>query len=164
MIIIIFIDYEFIAKMSPVLYGVIILLLIGVLFTEQINETTRWFDLGFFSFQPAEVAKIIVILFLSFIIVKLQNKDRDEINKFWKLALAVAVVAVPVLLIYKQPDLGTAILFVFVLALILYVSRNTKKIYFYCNTGGCSCSSFSIFVCIARLCKRQDKCIFKSTD
>src|SRR5699024_4394482 len=40
MIIVIFVDYEFIAKVSPFLYGLIVVLLIGVLFTEPINDTT----------------------------------------------------------------------------------------------------------------------------
>ena len=68
MIIIIFIDYDFIVKISPILYGIIIMLLIAVLFTEPINGATSWFNIGSFSIQPAELAKIITILMLTFVI------------------------------------------------------------------------------------------------
>ena len=65
MIVVIFIDYNFIAKISPILYGIIIALLIGVLFTEPINGATSWFSIGPISIQLAEFAKIAVVLFLS---------------------------------------------------------------------------------------------------
>ena len=51
--IIILIDYEAIAKISPILYGIILVLLIAVLFTDPINGASSWFNLGFFSIQPA---------------------------------------------------------------------------------------------------------------
>ena len=81
MIVILFIDYEFIAKISPILYGIIILLLIGVLFTEPINGATSWFDIGPVSLQPAEFAKIICILMLAFVITRIQRNGKDEISR-----------------------------------------------------------------------------------
>ena len=80
MIIVIFIDYELLVKVSPILYGIIIALLIGVMFTEPINGATSWFNIGQFSFQPAEFAKIICILMLAFTIVKIQKNGKDEIS------------------------------------------------------------------------------------
>ena len=56
--IIIFIDYEAIAKISPILYGIVLILLIGVLFTDSVNGATSWFNFGVFSFQPAEFGQI----------------------------------------------------------------------------------------------------------
>ena len=119
---VVIVDYGLIAKISPILYGVIIALLIGVLFTSPINGATSWFNLGFFSFQPAELAKVFTIIFLSYIIVKLQRSGKDEISKVWKLALSLIIVAIPVLLIAKQPDYGTAIPFVVATVLILFVA------------------------------------------
>ena len=125
--IIIFIDYEAIAKISPILYGIILLLLIAVLFTDSVNGATSWFDLKIFSFQPAEFAKIIVILFLSLIVCKIQEKDKNEINKPTKLLISLAVVAIPVLLIIKQPDYGTAAAFLVATVMIIFTAGINKK-------------------------------------
>lgn len=130
MIIIIFIDYEFIAKIAPVLYGIIIALLIGVLFTEPINGATSWFNIGPVSLQPAEFAKIICILMLAFVITKIQKRGKDEISRIPKLLLILLVFAVPTLLIIKQPDYGTAMAFAMALVFILFVAGIKKRYIF----------------------------------
>lgn len=127
MIIVVFVDYEFIAKVSPFLYGLIVVLLIGVLFTEPINGATSWFDLGQFSFQPAEFAKIICILTLAITITKVQKRGKDEISRVSKLILVLFVFAVPTLLIVKQPDYGTALAFVVALSFMLFVAGVRKR-------------------------------------
>lgn len=127
MIVIIFVDYEFIAKMSPILYGIIIVLLIAVLFTEPINGATSWFNIGAFSFQPAEFAKIICILTISLTITKVQKNNKDEISKISKLLLVLLVFIVPTLLIIKQPDYGTALSFVMALIFMLFVAGIKKR-------------------------------------
>ena len=127
MIVVILVNYEFIAKISPVIYGLSLLLLIGVLFTEPINGATSWFSIGPFTLQPSEFAKIAIVLFLAYVIVKLQKKHKDDINKIWKLALSILVVAVPVLLIIKQPDYGTALAFLFALVFMLYAAGIGKR-------------------------------------
>ena len=127
MIFIVFIDYEFIAKMSPILYGIILTLLIAVLFTEPINGATSWFNLGTFSFQPAEFAKIICILMLALTISKIQRRGKNEINKLSKLLLTLLVFIVPTLLIIKQPDYGTALAFVMALVFIIFTAGIKKR-------------------------------------
>jgi rod shape determining protein RodA len=126
-VVVIFVDYEILAKISPVIYGLSLISLIAVLFTEPINGATSWFNIGPFSFQPAEFAKIAVVLFMANVIVKLQQKGRDEINRFWKLGIILATVAVPTLLIIKQPDYGTALAFLVALIFMLYVAGINKK-------------------------------------
>lgn len=126
-VVVIFVDYEILAKISPVIYGLSLISLIAVLFTEPINGATSWFNIGPFSFQPAEFAKIAVVLFIANVIVKLQQKGRDEINRFWKLGIILATVAVPTLLIIKQPDYGTALAFLVALIFMLYVAGINKK-------------------------------------
>lgn len=130
MICVIFLDYEWFSKISPILYGISLLLLIAVLFTEPINGATSWFTIGPFSFQPAEFAKIAVILFTADVIVKLQKKGKDEMNRLWKLGLILLTVAVPVVLIIKQPDYGTAFAFLVALIFMLFVAGIQKKYIF----------------------------------
>jgi len=125
MIIVIFIDYNFIAKISPVLYVFAIIALIAVLFTEPINGASSWFKLSeTVTIQPSEFAKIILIVFLAYILVKLQGRDKTEINKIWKLGVVALVTGVPVALIVLQPDYGTVMAFIVAIAFMLFACRN----------------------------------------
>ena len=74
MVIVMLINYETLVKLSPIFYGIFIILLIAVMFTKPVNGATSWFDIGFFSFQPSEFAKIAVILFLTYVISKIQER------------------------------------------------------------------------------------------
>ena len=85
------INYETLVKLSPVFYGVFIILLIAVLFTKPINGATSWFDIKGFSFQPSEFAKIAVILFLAFTISKIQERYIDDINKPSRLLIIFSI-------------------------------------------------------------------------
>lgn len=124
---IICIDYEMIAKTSPVAYLLFIILLIGVLFTNPINGAKSWYDLGIFLFQPAEFAKIVVIVFLAYAITKVQERNKDEINKPWKLIALLLIPIIPVILIIKQPDYGTACAFILATVFMLYVAGIRKR-------------------------------------
>ncbi len=128
MIVIICVDYNLIAKLSPIFYGIFIILLIAVLFTPVINGATSWFKITEgIQFQPSEFAKIFVIIFLAYIMQIVQKRDRKEINKPLKLLEVLSVVTVPVLLIIKQPDYGTAIAFLMATVLMLFVAGLDKK-------------------------------------
>lgn len=120
-------DYNLIIKSAPFGYGLILLLLVAVLFTSPINGATSWFIIGSVSIQPAEFAKIFVILLLAMVMSKIQRDGKDEISKPWKLGLCLLVVLVPVLLIIRQPDYGTAIAFVIATIFMLYVAGINKK-------------------------------------
>lgn len=127
MILVICINYEVIAKISPIFYGIFIILLIGVLFTKPVNGATSWFNIGMFSFQPSEFAKIFVILTFSTLVVKFQERGRNEISRPAKLILSLSVILLPILLIIMQPDYGTALAFIFATIFILFVAGIDKK-------------------------------------
>ena len=127
MLIVMLIDYKFLVKISPVLYGISIIMLIAVLFTKPINGAKSWFVIGddLFSFQPAEISKIFIILFMSYIISFIQIRNgRDEINKISKLLLAFAV---PLGLIVIEPDYGTAAAYIVSFLLMIFVAGIDKK-------------------------------------
>lgn len=122
------IDYNVIVRFSSLAYLVIIALLVGVLFTEPISGASSWYKIGeSFTFQPSELAKVVVILFLAFILNKLQLRGKKEINKIWKLFIYLVLAGIPVLLIMKQPDYGTAAAFLTAIVFMLFVSGIDKK-------------------------------------
>ena len=120
-------DYNIIARFSWIFYGIFMLLLIVVLFTAAINGATSWFDMGFLSFQPGELAKIFVILFFSYTIVNIQAKGKNQINKPSKLAIILLIGLAPTFLIAIQPDYGTALAYIVAITLMLYVAGIDKK-------------------------------------
>lgn len=129
MLIVMFVDYKIIIKLSPILYGLAIIMLVAVLFTKPVNGARSWFEIGngMFSFQPAEVSKIFFILFLSYVISIIQRKGRNEINKIPKLAIILAVIAVPLGLIVIEPDYGTAAAYIVATLLMIFVAGIDKK-------------------------------------
>ena len=126
-IMVIWIDYEWIAKISPIIYGIVLILLVVVLFTEPINGASSWFNLGAFSIQPSEFAKIFTVIVFALVITKIQTRGRDELSRPTRLILALSVVAVPVLLIIKQPDYGTALAFLMATVFMLFVAGIKKR-------------------------------------
>ncbi|MBQ3407735.1 MAG: rod shape-determining protein RodA [Clostridia bacterium] len=125
--IIVSIDYGVIVNASKVLYVIMILLLVGVMFTKPINGATSWYNIGAISFQPSEFAKICVILSLSATIVRIQKNGKEQINRPLNLLKVIIVFAIPVLLIILQPDYGTAIAFCLASVIMLIVSGIDKR-------------------------------------
>lgn len=102
-------------------------MLIAVLFTRRINGATAWFSFGSASIQPSEFAKITTIFFLTFVINKIQKRERNEINRPHKLLLAVSVVAVPLFLLMKEPDYGMCAVYITSMICILFVAGLDKR-------------------------------------
>ena len=101
------------------LLGVTTLMLVAVFFLDRAHNTHRWFRLGAFSFQPSELAKPVLILFLAYFLES-RTKSMDD----WRGTLLPAVVPSLVFaaLIIKQPDLGTALACLAVTAVVLFVA------------------------------------------
>ena len=129
MIVVMFIDYKILVKLSPILYGIAIIMLIAVLFTEPINGARSWFNIGdgLFSLQPAEISKIFVILFLAYIISLIQRNGKNEINRISRLPLILLTILVPIGLIIIEPDYGTAAAYIIAFLLMIFVAGIDKK-------------------------------------
>ena len=123
----IIVNYKKWAKLSLILYGVMLVALVGVLFTTPINGATSWFQLGGFTLQPSEFSKVIMVLFFSYFVCRFQKKEKKAINTWWKLGLLLLSAGLPILLIIIQPDYGTAMAFVFAIIAILFVAGIDKK-------------------------------------
>jgi rod shape determining protein RodA len=97
-------DYRFYTTLHRPLYLVIVLLLIAVLAIGEITQgVQRW--LGTNAIQPSELAKVIVVIGLA----KLLADHDGEMDRFRYLLVSLLYVLVPMVLIYLQPDLGTAL-------------------------------------------------------
>src|SRR5436309_8437944 len=86
--------------------GVVVSLLVLVFFLAAAANTHRWIQLAGFSVQPSELAKLALILFLSYFLEKRKGKVNDLPFTLIPVAVIVAVLAGLILL---QPDLGTAV-------------------------------------------------------
>src|SRR3954470_1420112 len=102
------VDYKNFRRPAVVfsLIGITTLLLISVFFLDRSHNTHRWFRLGFLSFQPSELAKPAIIIYLAYFL-----ETRTKMMDDWKHTLlpAVGPSFVIAALIAAQPDLGTAI-------------------------------------------------------
>jgi cell division protein FtsW len=99
--------------------GVTTLLLISVFFLDRAHNTHRWIHFGGFSFQPSEVAKVAIILFLAYFLENRTHSMSDWRNTLLPAALPTAMFLA---LIVLQPDLGTAIACAAITACIMFVA------------------------------------------
>ncbi len=108
MIIVSRIDYREWERFFLPLFGLTILLLILVLIPgvgREVNGAKRWLRFSALSFQPAELAKLTIIIYVARLIVKKEEKIRDFMNGFFPV---MSVVGLTVMLIMVEPDVGTA--------------------------------------------------------
>ena len=117
-LVIVAIDYHVWAEFALVFHGVVVLLLEAVLFVgKEVAGNRSWLVVGPWSFQPSEFAKVTTCLALA---AYLSARVRERLTLRHVLATG-AIVGVPVALVARQPDMGTAITFVpiFLAALFL---------------------------------------------
>jgi cell division protein FtsW len=110
------------------LMGLTMLLLISVFFLDRSHNTHRWIHAGGFSFQPSELAKPVLILFLAYFL-ETRAKTMDDVRN--TLVPAAAPVLVFLGLIVLEPDLGTAIACAGIAACILYVAGMRMRYFAY---------------------------------
>jgi len=106
-------------RLGRVLYGIALFLLLLVLVVgDDVRGSKRWIEFGTFNFQPSELGKILLILFLAGFIA-----DRARRLDEWKTSLAtVALGLPPMLLVFKEPDFGTALIYAGAITAILFLA------------------------------------------
>jgi cell division protein FtsW len=124
------------------LMGLTMLLLISVFFLDRSHHTHRWIHLGGFSFQPSELAKPVLILFLAYF---LEGHVRTMGDARTTLLPAAAPVLVFLGLIVLEPDLGTAIACAGITACVLYVAGMHMRYFAYAFAAALGPLYFLIF-------------------
>lgn len=126
-LVIINIPISFTKRFSEILL-IAVLFFLGFLFVygSLKNNSKSWFDLGFFSIQPSEFAKVIIILFLA----KYYGKNIDKLNNIGDILKPLLVGFGIFALVFLQPDLGTGLIILGVMIGILFslpMNPNLKK-------------------------------------
>ena len=136
------IDYRLVQRHASRIYFVSIGLLVPLAvcamlgqnlgsFIRTVNGARRWMDFGPFSLQPSEFAKIGTLVFIASLLSRLPI---GSFKATWPTVLRVLLVAgVPFVLIFKQPDLGSALIYLPLSFLLLYVAGLTSR--FFVVTG-----------------------------
>lgn len=103
------VDSKIFSFLAYAIYGLVIVLLIGVLFSRPIHNARSWFIISdYLRLQPAELAKFATTL----AIAKYISKTRRKVTYFFNLLAIGSIIAVPVLLIMLQPDFGSAVVYI----------------------------------------------------
>jgi rod shape determining protein RodA len=115
------IDYRHYERLGYVLYGVgIVLLLLVFILGKDIRGSSRWISIGSFGFQPSEFMKLFMIIALA---KYLHDDPRTEERSLKDLVAPAALTALPMLLILKQPDLGTALIISLIFGTICLLTK-----------------------------------------
>lgn len=138
------VDYRMLKNYSGVFYVCTLLLLVAVLFVGTLTRgTTGWFDLGYFSLQPAEFTKIVMIIVLAKCLSEMGNYSR--ISK--KVFVSGLYMSLPVGLILLQPDLGSALVVMFIwFGLLCVFGLKKKQILLFALIGMVAASGGWLFV------------------
>lgn len=114
------IDYVWITNFYWILYGMSVFMLAIVLIPGigvYVNGARRWINLGFTNFQPSELAKILLIIFFA----KFIMKHEEDLSEKQTILKAVVLIAIPLALIFKEPNLSTTICTATLFCFLMYV-------------------------------------------
>lgn len=124
MIIVSLMDYNFILKFAWPIYLLDIALLAAIFrIGESSKGATRWITIGV-RFQPSELGKILLILFFAYFL----QKHREKLNTVRILGLSMILAGIPLVLIYKEPDLSTTIVTALIFIALLFLAGLSYKI------------------------------------
>lgn len=134
-IVLVMINYDLFGKLYLLIYAVCNLLLIAVLIFGVGEETwgaNSWLVIGPLRFQPSEFVKIGIII----CVAKYIDKNHESINELFTLVKILVFAFIPVGLVLMQPDFGTALVFVFFIAIMLFVAGLNYKYIFFAAIAG----------------------------
>ena len=124
MLFMISIDYHTFAHWSNVIYAINVIVLLAVMIAgEEGGGAQRWISLGPFRFQPSEFAKLAVVITLARFLEKKKSLDTLQ-----DLIAVFAYMAIPILLIAKQPDLGTSLVLVAMTFGVMFIAGLSYKL------------------------------------
>ncbi|HIW84228.1 MAG TPA: rod shape-determining protein RodA [Candidatus Dorea gallistercoris] len=117
-------DYEWVLNFYWLLYAIAVVSLgLVLVIGQEVNGATRWIDLGFTTFQPSELAKILLILFFARFIMR----HEEDISDKWTILKYAGLCGVPLALIIVEPNLSTTICTALMLCLMIYVGGLSYK-------------------------------------
>ncbi|EKD26846.1 MAG: Rod shape-determining protein RodA, partial [uncultured bacterium] len=119
-------DMKFIFDLSWIMYFITLILLIAVIFIGKSSHgAQRWIAIGSFALQPSEFSKIAIILALA----KFMSSNIEDNLRISFIITSIFIVIVPLVIILKQPDLGTSLTLIPILTTMLFMA-GIKKRYF----------------------------------
>lgn len=125
MVVVSLIDFSWILNFSWVIYFLNILLLLAVrLFGSDANGATRWISIGGFRFQPTELTKIVIIIFFA----RFFMEHEENLNTLKTILQSIVLIAIPLVLIYIQPDLKNTITVAILFCTIIYMAGLSYKV------------------------------------
>ena len=117
MIVAALVPLDLVRRYWKVVYGATLALMVIVFVAaETIRGSKRWIDIGVIQFQPSELGKVLFVLAIAGFVVERANRVTR-----WKTVLqTLGLGAIPILLVFQQPDLGTALVYAAALFAILF--------------------------------------------
>lgn len=124
-LIILFIDYHFICKLSPLLYvAIIAILAVTFKYGNKVRDVRRWIKIAGIPFQPSELAKVILIVFLAYLCYLFRDKQK----KFYPFFILAFATILPMVLILLEPHLSPCIVLLLLFCVIVLVSGISYKV------------------------------------
>jgi len=99
--------------------GILLVLVFFPYISKEINGSRRWLNFGYFTFQPSEIAKLTIIIYLAYFLDKKSNKKKEGSNLFIGPAMIVGFL---LFLIIKEPDFSTCVIILFSVIAIYFIA------------------------------------------
>lgn len=137
-------DYNKLRDWALVLYLIMCVGLLGLFFTEPIQNVHRWYRIPYvgMSIQASEFAKLIVVISLSWFL----ERRAQMASSFQTAFLGLAIVGVPFLLILKQPDLGTSLVLCPITFVMFYLGNIHPYVLRLMVLAGLFCLAFMLLI------------------